>query len=180
MKQIPLSTTGKHKGKYFAVVDDEDFERVNKYKWQVNFNQYTNYAQRQPLINGRKTVFKLHRFILGVTDPKILVDHENGNGLDCRRNNIRIANATQNGYNSRKHIKSSSKYKGVCIYIHHAKYKNKKGIVKNYPYKQIIAQIAINGKNKKLGRFNTEKEAAIAYNRYAQLHFGEFARLNKI
>jgi hypothetical protein len=105
----------------------------------------------------------LHRFILDA--PSALeVDHINGNGLDCRRSNLRLATHKQNLRNQAAHS-GTSRYKGVSW---------------NRQRNGWDAQICLNGKNRYLGRFRTEVEAAKAYNEGARLHFGEFARLNEV
>jgi len=66
---------------YTALVDDEDYERVAGLNWRVSVKKdKTAYAL---------AVIKLHRVILDVRDSGVLVDHRNGNGLDCQRGNLR-------------------------------------------------------------------------------------------
>ena len=87
-REIPLS-----KG-YFALVDADDFDRVNERRWyahDLTSQGRTVYAKswRHVENNYRGTVDHLHRFILGLdsSDPRI-VHHINGNGLDNRRCNL--------------------------------------------------------------------------------------------
>jgi hypothetical protein len=154
MKSIPLT-----KGK-FAVVDDEDFGRVSQFNWHANTNQHGNwYAMRR--VKGRlKTFQKLHQFLMpGISQ----VDHKNGDGLDNRKENLRPASSLQNSSNKKKPVGCSSVFKGV--------YWNKTA-------KKWRAQICHNYKKFVLGYFDSEKEAALAYDRAAKKFFGEFARLN--
>jgi len=168
MKKIDVSTA-KHPNT-FALVDDEDFDRLNKFKWYAA-RQSTGvlYAIRIPWIKGgkdRKTVF-MHKEIL--TPPHgLFTDHINHDGLDNRKENLRHCNTSQNSANKRKQkAKTYSSYKGV------SKYKDRKS-------KPWHAQIKKDGKSYYLGTFATDTEAAIVYNKKAKELFGEFACLNEI
>jgi hypothetical protein len=105
----------------------------------------------------------LHRFILGISNPKIQIDHKNRNGLICTRENMRIATNQQNSFNQIGAKNSTSPFKGVCF----DKSRNK-----------FAAYIKHNGKRFALGRFISEIEAAKAYDKRAKELFGEFAYLN--
>lgn len=89
MRKIRLT-----KGKY-ALVSDEDFERVNQYKWYASLESRGTkwYAVRRVTINGKKVKIRMHRFVLGLPpgkeDPRI-VDHLNHNSLDNRRENLEV------------------------------------------------------------------------------------------
>lgn len=157
MKQIPL-TQGK-----FALVDDEDFEELNKHKWYAQKDGNTFYANRKVGIGqGKEKVDIMHRIILGVTDSKIKVDHIDHNGLNNQRQNLRIATSAQNAMNKKSSKNTSSKYKGVT-YRRLNKWEASIYLFKKYKY---------------IGIFSTEIEAAKAYDEMAKLHFGEFACLN--
>lgn len=91
------------------------------------------------------------------------VDHIDGNGLDCRRSNLREATQEQNTRNRRSARSSTSRFLGVSWYSEKSKW---------------CAQIRINGRNTHLGYFDREENAALAYNFAAHEHFGEFARFN--
>lgn len=110
----------------------------------------------------------LHRKIMGLVPfDKILVDHKNGDGLDFRKNNLRLSNYTNNSRNAKKVcFQTHSIYKGV--------YKFKKN--KSNPWK---AQIRINKKTRlHLGYFSDEIEAAKSYDEAARKYHGEFACVN--
>lgn len=158
MKEIPL-TRGLH-----AIVDDEDYEWLNRHKWCALKHKSTFYAVRG--VGPRKnfsTVF-MHRDILNPS-PGMETDHRNGNGLDNRRCNLRECTRSQNNANQRSHRGSTSKFRGVSWCDHS---------------KRWVAQLNHNGTRVLFKRFSTEQEAALAYNDAALKYFGEFARLNVI
>ena len=145
---------------FVALVDDADFERVSTHRWCANRNRHTVYAYRQ---ENKRTVY-MHRFICGVTDRKVKVDHEDHNGLNCQRYNLRVATTSQNNMNQCKRSDGlSSRFKGVCWHKRYGKFQ---------------ADIRLNGKSKFLGMFVNELDAALAYDAAAREHFGEFALCN--
>ncbi len=149
-----------------ALVDDLDFEELSKYKWSAWKGGNTFYALRHIYNdNGKRTTISMHRQILGITDPKILTDHKNRNGLDNQRGNLRICNYAQNGGNRTKSKGKASSYKGV-IFLKEALKK---------PWR---SQIYINNKLIILGTFNSEIEAAQTYDISAVKYFGEFCHKN--
>jgi len=153
MKEIQL-TQGK-----FALVDDEDFERVSQFNWCVQKHRNTFYGQRFKINNGTYTSEKLHCFIMGSN----MIDHINNNGLDCQKNNMRKCTTQQNNMNSRPRKTSTSKYKGVSWSTRHNKW---------------ISQIMKDGINYNLGYFTDEVKAAETYDKKAKELFREFAYLN--
>lgn len=159
MKEVRL-TQGKT-----AIVDDEDFERVNLHKWHyvICSKNSTGYAATNSRQNGKRIKIYLHKFIYGGNQENPLIDHKNRNGLDNRKENLRPASRAQNSQNSRYRNKLLPK--GVSIV---------KG-AKSIPF---CANVTCNGKPYRLGRFPTAKLAALAYDRKAKELFGEFAYLN--
>ena len=159
MKEIPL-TQGK-----VALVDDGDFEWLSKFKWHALKRGNVFYAGRSsPRDNGKKRMIIMHREILGLKPGDPGVDHRDGNGLNNRRENLRRATKSQNAMNQQK-TRGTSRFKGVRWHK---------------DCKKWTAEIKFDGKKKHLGLFNTEEEAAKAYNRKAEELFGEYANLNEL
>lgn len=156
MKEIKL-TQGK-----IALVDDEDFEYLNQFKWYALKNRNTYYAQRMKTINGKERAIKMHRIIMN-TPKGIETDHRDHNGLNNQKYNLRNITFGQNRMNRLKNKNGSSQYKGVT-----------------YNNGYLIAQIKADGILHRLGSFDNEKDAAIAYNEAAIKYHGEFASLNVI
>lgn len=145
VKKIPL-TQGQ-----VALVDDEDFDFLNQWKWQAFFDKKLNGfyavrgAKREDIgFKFRRRIF-MHRIIAKTPNGK-MTDHINHNSLDNRKNNLRIVTNRQNQQNRRG--KYSSRYPGVCW--------NKRD-------KKWRARLKINGKYKFLGNFNSEDEAFEMY-----------------
>lgn len=157
MKKIEL-TQGK-----FALVDDDDFDRVNQFKWYAYKPKRKNlwYARRNaPKDGGRQMTVLLHHVIL--TGHK-QIDHKNGDGLDCQKHNLRPATAQQNGSNRRRHFNNVSGFKGV-----HWRESSRK-------WRSVLC---FAGENISLGYFDNKADAARAYDGAAKKYFGEFAKLN--
>lgn len=152
MKEIKLSKQGKHQGRYVAIVDDEDFERLNEYNWF-----YTK--GRACRVENRKHI-AMHNEIMNTPIGKE-IDHINRNALDNRKVNLRICTRQQNICNEVR--KNKSGLRGVH-------FRDRK--------KPWVAYITVKRKQINLGSFNTEKEAAIVYDKKAKELFGEFATLN--
>lgn len=156
MKEIKL-TQGK-----VALVDDEDFESLNAYKWCASKHHNTFYAVRTTIrVGGKQTKVRMHWDIM---DGKS-IDHIDHDGLNNQRANLRFCTNSQNLMNTRKQDNTSSVYKGVSWYKRTGKW---------------LAQIQINNKGISLGYFDSEIDAAKAYNNKAIEFFCEFANLNNI
>ncbi len=160
MQEIPLTQN------QVAIIDDEDYERVSKYKWcaQKIVQKWRTfyYAKRAFKQDGKHTTIHLHRFLMN-PPPGMQVDHKNGNTLDNRRSNLRLATCAQNQRNRRKKGGGLWQYKGVNYVAERRKH---------------LAVISKNGVRYRLGGFNTAEEAARAYDAKAKELFGEFAYLN--
>ena len=118
MKQIALSANKKCKnaGKYVALVDDEDYDRVSQYNWSVEINHDTAYAYRKVDVgNSKRQHIKMHRFIMGVINIEVDIDHKNQNGLDNQKSNLRVTTHQKNTFNTRSRKNSTSQFKGVSF-----------------------------------------------------------------
>lgn len=152
--EIPL-TRGK-----VALIDAAD-SWVAEYKWYASKDHRTWYAVRRLRLNRReRTMVRLHRLIMAA-QPDQQVDHISGNGLDCRRSNLRLTDFIGNGRNRRLGVNSTSGFKGA--WPHKGKWQ---------------ASIKVAGRHRYLGCFGTAEEAARAYDAAAIQLYGEFARLN--
>lgn len=155
MKEIKLTQNK------IALVDDEDFDFLNQFKWFAHKVRHVYYADRD---QDDKTI-RMHRVLLNITDKNIHVDHIDGNGLNNQKSNLRISSPKENNRNRRLNKNNSSGYKGVSF--------DKKS-------KKWVAYIKINYKHITLGRFDTKETAAKAYNDAALLYHKEFAKINVI
>jgi hypothetical protein len=180
MKEIPLSANKKcaNRGKYVAIVSDEDYEWALQFNWiaEVNYKSNRCYVRaKRKLVthDGRKDIY-MHREIWsrvnGLIPKNYQIDHhKHGDfgALDNRRENLRLANQSLQNANKRKCQGTSSKFKGV-------RYDKR---CTNRPWQAFIKN---DGRWVGLGNFAEELEAAVAYNVAAVQHFGEFAYLNEI
>lgn len=161
MKQIPLSQG------LFALVDDEDFEYLNQFKWSARKSKNTYYALRNSCgrNNKKRFIIFMHRIVLGLNDLQIKGDHVDGNGLNNQRYNLRPSTNAENARNAKPNKNKSSKYKGVSL-------------KKDHYDKKWSARITFDRKQINIGYFKDEIEAAKAYDKKAKKLFGEFAYLN--
>jgi hypothetical protein len=147
-----------------AIVDDEDYDRVmnSGYKWHANIN-----AGGRTYVRGSKNGHHIlmHRLVMNVLDRKCEVDHVNGDPLDNRKENLRIASHLQNSWNRPKSSHSRWPYKGIVQKLIRGKLR-------------WVAKIYTEGKERHLGYFDNPEEAARAYDTAARELFGEFAKLN--
>lgn len=159
--EIPLT-----KG-YVALVDPVDMDLLDR-KWNARRSGHTFYATR-----GRRKppyTILMHRLILSRVLQRPLssreqVDHINGDGLDNRRCNLRLATNSENQCNARIRRNNMSGYKGVSWDKYCQKWR---------------VQIRIEGKVTYVGLFDNSHDAARAYNEAALHYYGEFARLNEV
>jgi len=158
---IPLSKRGKHAGKYEALISLEDSDLASQ-DWKV---QSDNYASKSIKRNDKWTTISMHRIVMQrIVNRKLQsheqIDHINGNGFDNRRSNLRLATPSQNCGNQSIARNNSTGYKGVT-------YNKKRDCY--------TSRIAVKGKRKFLGSFQTPELAHEAYCKAAKEHFGEFA-----
>lgn len=144
MKYLKL-TQGK-----FALVDNDDFDELNKYKWHFD----GRYAARKP-ITGK---IYLHKVILRVKSDKE-VDHINRNKLDNRKVNLREATHKENNANIKLLKTNTSGFRGICW---------------DKSRELWTVGLYINNKRKYLGRFKILSEAIVIYRENALEHFGNY------
>ncbi|MFA5445042.1 MAG: AP2 domain-containing protein [Bacteroidales bacterium] len=158
MKEIKL-TQGK-----VALVDDEDFEELNQFKWYACKRKNTFYAARDIQYKGNRHCILMHRKIMK-TPNGLEVDHKDGNGCNCQKENMRNCAHGQNQMNRGPQRTNTSGYKGVSWSKAGGKW---------------VTYIQVNGKSKNLGYHDFIEDAARAYNEAAIKFHGKFAYLNAI
>jgi len=158
-----ISLRGKYGIGKFALVDDDDYEKVNKYKWHVLYG----YARREQRENRKRFCLFMHTFVMQ-TPKGFIVDHINGNSLDNRKCNLRLTNRQGNARNARKR-KDGLSSRFIGVYFDSERGKN--------PW---VAKINIEGKRTYIGSFAEEKVAALARDAWAKKYYGEYAKLNNI
>lgn len=145
-----------------ALVSPQDFNLVREFKWVAAKGGRTIYASRQVRSSdGKWFTVLMHRLIMA-SPQGLLVDHINGNGLDNRRENLRLCSHAENIRNQQPQVGTSSRFKGV--WMQRGKW---------------AAMIEHNGDKITLGRFDCEERAARQYDRAARVFFGQFARTNE-
>ncbi len=152
VKTIPLGDG------LYAYVDAADFEWLNQWRWGTK----GGYAARHEKRNGKRRVVLMHREIMKPPKGKI-VDHGNGNKYDNTRANLRNTTHQVNQHNTRKRAGGSSIYKGVARCKATGRWR---------------AGLDCRKEHYSLGRFDSEVEAARAYDYKAAQVFGESARPN--
>jgi len=146
---------------YSVVIDREDYPTIKDLRWLTIVAPYTCYAMHSYTKNGKRGAIPMHRLILGINDPGVLVDHVNRNGLDNRRGNLRTCTARQNCYNTKRRTDNTSGYKGV--HLHFGKWQ---------------ARVVVNGKRISLGHFDNLMDAVRVRDEAAAKHYGQYAYLN--
>ena len=159
MKEIKLNQG------YSTKVDDDDFEYLSQWKWCIQ-DKKNLYPRRTKRIGGGKVIsFLMHRVIMKITDRYVIVDHKDHDTLNNQKVNLRVCSRSDNNSNVRSAKGSISKYLGVTW---------------NKPNKKWIAAITKNYRRIHIGCFQSEKQAALAYNERAKEIHGEFANLNQV
>lgn len=143
-----------------AIVDSEDYARLVSmpWPWRAKYAKGQWYAVTR--FNGRD--IGMHNLLM-IAPPDYEIDHKNGNGLDNRRENLRIATHAQNMSNRKHQRNNTSGFRGVHWMTDRQKWR---------------AQIRHNGAHIHIGVFISAEDGARAYDAKAQELFGEFARLN--
>lgn len=164
MRTIPL-TKGKE-----ALVDDEDYDYLTRWKWCFwrGGPRRTGYAVRLECVDGKSKFIHMHRVVAerhGLKLDGLQVDHIDRSGLNNQQANLRVATRSQNNANAGLRKDNTSGFKGVFWHRHTRTWQ---------------AQIRVSGRHISLGRFDDPREAARAYNDAAVKHFGEFSCLNPL
>lgn len=152
-RTIPLS-----QGR-FAIVDAEDYEWLNQWKWTAAKSRNTFYAQRTHRGNGKRTTIFMHREIMRAANG-VMVDHRFHDGLDNRKQNLRVSTNTQNQYNSKVSRRNKSGFRGVSW---------------NSKASKWYAAIRADGKDRFLGSFDDPSIAHEAWKKAAKGLHKEFA-----
>jgi hypothetical protein len=153
MKEISLSPG------HVAIVDDIDFDRCAKIPWRLHRTNSGTYARCFSLPHRG---LYLHHFICPPGNGQE-VDHRDRDGLNNRRDNLRVCDSSKNKMNCGKKSGCTSPYKGVYWDKARNKWSARAGTRKNL---------------RVLGRFDSPLRAALAYDGAAREMFGEFAKLN--
>ncbi|MCK4614354.1 MAG: endonuclease [Thermoplasmata archaeon] len=141
------------------MVDDEDFEWLNQWRWYAHRNGKTFYAERTVCSDSKRICVKMHRVILNAP-PDFECDHRNRRGFDNRRKNLRLCNHAEN-------MRNKMSFHGISHF---------KGLT--WQEGKWRVRIWFNGRKIHIGSFVSEIKAACAYDRRAVALFGEFARPN--
>ena len=144
-----------------SMVDDEDYDMLMQWSWFVHKCRNTFYAGR--MHSSKKRHIKMHRVIMGIDDPAIVVDHIDRDGLNNQRSNLRLATSSENLLNAPGW--GASGFRGVSFHKKANKW-----------------QVAVShqGKSHWIGLFESINDAALAYNKKASELFGQFAFQNVI
>jgi len=145
-------------GRQAVAVDECDAWLLDAHRWQAVYCKPGQCYYVMASMGG-KTIY-LHRMIMD-PPPGMTVDHINGDPLDNRRCNLRLATRSQNQMNRRTQSNNTSGFKGVSLFKRTGKYR---------------AYIMVAGKETHLGYFATAEEASAAYQAALAMHHGDFAR----
>jgi hypothetical protein len=151
---------------HVAVIDDEDAELVTGFKWYaMKTKEGKFYAAGWKHMPPGRFFVHLHRLIANAL-PGEIIDHADRDPLNCRRSNLRRGTRQQNCWNKGPVRKqTTNKYKGVFLCRQTGRFR---------------ARIVHNWKQIYLGYFDSEEDAARAYNAKATELFGKFAYLNPV
>lgn len=149
-KEIQLSKC------FTTIVDDDNYEYLMQWNWQISTHGYATRSSTR-----KEGALWMHRVILN-TPRGLFTDHIDGNRLNNIRENLRVCTARQNRSNMKKHS-GKSKFKGVSFHKKANKFRS---------------VICVNYKQHHLGFFVNEVDAALAYDKAAREHFGDFAHPN--
>lgn len=149
---------------YFAIVDDQDYGELMKHEWYTikakrDKAEIRYAARKSPSGAGERSIIFMHRALMNPPGGMI-VDHKDGDGLNCQRSNMRIVSYSQNGMNRRRDARNKSGASGVSLDKRTGKWK---------------ASICANGVKEFLGYFSDFQEAVAARQSAEKEFFGEYA-----
>ncbi|KIP28272.1 AP2/ERF family transcription factor [Bacillus thuringiensis] len=148
-----------------AIVDDEDYERVSQYNWSYFIHSGTQIRIQRYFDNKKKLSETLQSFILNQNSKEMIITFLDGNQLNFQKDNLKITDAKYISQKRKGNRNSTSKYKGVSW---------------DKIRKKWMSSIKNNEQTMYLGRYDSENDAALAYNKAAIEIFGEHAYQNKI
>lgn len=151
---------------FSTLIDAEDFNLISGYSLSVHINPKSSIKYAMAKLKSDKnewTKTNISRLIMGVTDPELKVDHIDHNGLNNRKYNLRVCSHKENARNTTSRVNSTSKYLGVH---------------KPVGSRRFTAAIRPDNKRIFLGKYLNEHDAAMAYDKAALEHYGDFANLN--
>lgn len=134
------------------LIDAEDFEKVKRHSWCISKTGY-------PVANINGKVTKLHRYLLELTDSKVIVDHINRNTLDNRKSNLRFCTALENTRNTTVSKNNKTGHLGISL----------------TPQGKYRARIMVNRKEIRLGNYSKLEDAIRARKQAEKKYFKEFA-----
>lgn len=140
--------------------DQEDAHMFVGKSWRIGTGRKRPYLVWSTNLKGRHLSVYFHRFVVGALAGQF-VDHINGDSLDNRRSNLRIASIAENNRNVSARRSGRSRFKGV-----------------DFNRGRWRARIRLNYEHIDLGRFGNEVEAAFAYDLASLKYHGEFGRRN--
>lgn len=144
-------------GQLVAMVDDEDFERVNQFRWRGCSRKH--YAQTVKMKAGNRQQFAMHRFVLGISDLQIRIHHFDNDPLNNQKHNLSLATTLENCRGKvRKPKGSTSRFRGVFWDSRAKKWRA----------------------NINLGSFDSEEAAAKEWNRVSEFAWGNRGQLNNL
>jgi len=141
-----------------AKIDTDDYDKIKNSVWCFS----ERYVRAR--IDGSDNKQYLHRFLLGITDPKKRIDHIDHDTLNNKKENLRVCTPSQNNGNQKLNRDNTSGFKGVSFH-------------KNI--KKFSSHVRINGYLHHLGYFNNPVDAAKEYDKKAIGGFGSFAATNE-
>ena len=142
--------------------DKEDYEKIKNYCWNYHKNKHGGYIEANDLENG---IVKLHRVVMGETNPKVKIDHIKHNTFDNRKSQLRSSTNQENCRNHIIHSNNTSGETGVS-------WEKETGMWR--------ARIFINGKGIHLGRFTDFDEAVKVRKKAEEKYFGEYSYDNSM